>query len=70
MGPIRVVEFEGDVGWITLDNRRLFVFRSLLPPRTPLTMTVATYEEAKELKRKLTTRDGGATIVVRANRAP
>lgn len=68
MGPIRVVEFQGDVGWITLDNRRLHMFRSLLPPGTPLTMRVATYEEAMELKRKLTTRNGGAAIVVRSNR--
>jgi len=61
---IRVASFEGQ-GWITLDNRRLFVFRSLLLPTTPITVRLATYEEAQELRRKLTTRDEGATIVIR-----
>lgn len=65
--PVRVVQFE-DQGWITLDNRRLFVFRSVLLPTTPIPIQVATLEEAQELRRKLTTEDEGATIVVRLNR--
>lgn len=65
--PIRVVQFE-DQGWITLDNRRLHIFRSILPPGTQITARIATLAEAQELRRKLTTRDEGATIAVRANR--
>lgn len=65
--PIRVVDFD-DQGWITLDNRRLYIFRSLLLPRTPMSMRITTYEEAQELRYKLTTTDEGATIVVRSNR--
>ncbi|KAL4067474.1 hypothetical protein V8B97DRAFT_928977 [Scleroderma yunnanense] len=65
--PIRVVQFV-DQGWITLDNRRLFLFRAVLLPGTPIRVRVATLQEAEELKRKLTTGDEGATIVVRSNR--
>lgn len=64
---IRVVQFETQ-GWITLDNRRLYLFRTVLEPGTPIPVRVATYQEAQELRYKLTTRDSGATIVVRANR--
>lgn len=62
--PIRVVYFVGQ-GWITLDNRRLYVFRTLLLPGTLMTMRVATIGEAQELRRKLTNRYGGANIVFR-----
>ncbi|KAK0186212.1 hypothetical protein F5146DRAFT_1069854 [Armillaria mellea] len=64
--PIRVVEFETQ-GWITLDNRRLFLFRAILSPGTPIPVRVATAEEARELIYKLTTKNEGASIVVRAN---
>ncbi|PPQ65110.1 hypothetical protein CVT24_003071 [Panaeolus cyanescens] len=64
--PIRVVQFETQ-GWITLDNRRLYLFRSVLDPGTHIPVRIATYQEAQELRYKLTTRDSGATIVVRAN---
>ncbi|KAG6908518.1 hypothetical protein DXG01_004370 [Tephrocybe rancida] len=64
---IRVVEFQTQ-GWITLDNRRLYLFRTVLDPGTQIPVRVATPQEAQELRFKLTTRDEGATIVVRANR--
>ncbi|KAG2070450.1 hypothetical protein BDR04DRAFT_1099956 [Suillus decipiens] len=65
--PIRVVQFETQ-GWITLDNRRLYLFRDILNPGTQIRVRVATLQEAQELRWKLTTDNEGATIVVRANR--
>ncbi|KAI9452408.1 hypothetical protein BJY52DRAFT_1292939 [Lactarius psammicola] len=65
--PIRVVGFVTQ-GYITLDNRRLFLFRQLLDPGTQITVRIATYQETEELKTKLTTNDEGATIVIPANR--
>jgi len=64
---IRVVQFESQ-GWITLDNRRLYLFREILDPGTQIGVRVATFQEAQELRRKLTTDNEGATIAVRANR--
>ncbi|KAH0604004.1 uncharacterized protein H6S33_007035 [Morchella sextelata] len=63
--PLRVVEFR-DQGWITLDNRLLYIFRALLLPETSISVRLATTEEAKEFRKKLTTE--GATIVLRSNR--
>lgn len=66
--PIRVVHFPTfQLPYITLDNRRLWMFRELLKPGTPVTVRMATMEEAKELRRKLAVSNGGATIAVRAN---
>lgn len=61
---IRVVRFETQ-GWITLDNRRLYILRAVLRPGTLITVQVATYDEAMELKRKLTTRNEGKWVIVR-----
>ena len=62
--PIRVVRFV-DQGWITLDNRRLYLFRSVLRPETIIEVRIATLAEAEELKWKLTTRDEGRSTLVR-----
>jgi hypothetical protein len=62
--PIRVVCFDQQ-GWITLDNRRLYIFRQVLDRGTTIRVQVATAAEAEELRRKLTTTDEGATIVIR-----
>lgn len=62
--PIRLVCFERQ-GWITLDNRRLYLMRQLLNPGTVIRAVQATAAEADELRRKLTTGDEGATITIR-----
>ncbi|PPQ65111.1 hypothetical protein CVT24_003072 [Panaeolus cyanescens] len=65
--PIRVVQIETQ-GWITLDNRRLCLFRTVLDPGTRIPVRVATEEEAQKLRYHLTSQDSSATIVIRANR--
>ena len=62
---IHVVDFD-EQGYITLENRRLYIFRAVLLPNTPIAVRLATSDEAQELRRKLTTMDEGATIVVRS----
>jgi hypothetical protein len=66
--PIRVVSVETQ-GWITLDNPRLFLFRTILNPGTLIPVRVATYQESQELQTKLTSPDSDATLVVRANQS-
>ena len=65
--PIRVVEFESQ-GWITLDNRGLYLLRQILDLGSEITARIAATQEAQELRRKLTTDSEGTTIVIRANR--
>jgi len=62
---ICVVQFD-TYGWVTPDNRHLFLFRQVLSPTTRISVRVATWQEAQELRDKLTTLDGGATIVIRS----
>ena len=62
--PNRLVLFERQ-GWITLDNRRLYLMRQLLDPGTVIWAVQATAAEANELRHKLTTEDEGATISIR-----
>jgi len=70
--PIRVVPLPlagmRNEAWVSLDNRRLRMMRSLLPPGTSVPVQWATIEEAEQLLWKWTARGDGMTIVVRGRR--
>jgi len=54
-----------EITFVSLDNRRLHIMRSLLPPGTPVPVQWATTQEAGELVRKWTAKGSGMTILVR-----
>lgn len=65
--PISVIQLKGQ-GWITLDTRRLFLFRAIVNPGTQIRVRVATVQEAEELTKKLMSGKEGAAIIIRSNR--
>ena len=71
--PIRIVGFSSssfwpdNQRWFSLDNRRLWVYRSVLPPETQIYVRIATRQEAAELINKLTTSSNGETVIVRGD---
>jgi hypothetical protein len=70
--PIRVVPLplsgREATAYVSLDNRRLHIMRSLLPPDTAIPVQWATAQEANELVWKWTATGSGMTIVVRGRR--
>jgi len=65
--PISVIQLKGQ-GWITLDTRRLFLFRAIVNSGTQIRVRVATVQEAEELTKKLMSGKEGAAIIIRSNR--
>lgn len=66
---IRVVELDGR--YITLDHRRLHIFKALFTPGTEIPVTVVSDDaSAKELKRKLGSRESTTTVMVRGRQKP
>ena len=63
---IRVVPAEH--GWVTLDNRQLFLFKKVLETETVIHVEIVTLDEASQQRWKLTNRNGGESIVVLPNR--
>lgn len=52
------IPYAGDQHLMSCDNRRLHIFRSVLPSGTTITVVMAPDAEIKKLKWKWTTRDG------------
>lgn len=64
------IPYAGEQYLMSLDNRRLHVFRSVLPPDTMITVQNAVGAEMRTIKRKWTSKNDGLSISVRCKQRP